>query len=237
MLSRPQNYSESVRGAQSRITEACRASGRSVDSVTLLAVSKGQSAAAIRSVAREGIEHFGENFLQESLPKIGELAGQELTWHFIGRLQANKTRPVAESFAWVHGVDRLKIAERLSDQRPFHAPPLNLCLQLNVGGEESKGGVSAVEMPALARAVAALPRVRLRGLMCMPPAESDVVRQRQWFRETRQLFDYLNEKGMGSEHGLRLDTLSMGTSADFEAAIAEGSTMVRIGTAIFGPRD
>ncbi len=231
MLSRPQNYSESVRGACSRIAEACRYAGRSVDSVTLLAVSKGQSAAAIGAVAHEGIEHFGENFLQESLPKLGELAGRELTWHFIGRMQANKTRPIAENFAWVHGVDRLKIAERLSEQRPFHAPPLNVCLQLNVGAEESKGGVSTVEMPALARAVAALPKIRLRGLMCMPPAEPDVARQRQWFRETRQLFDYLNE------HGLGLDTLSMGTSADFEAAILEGSTMVRIGTAIFGPRD
>jgi len=202
-----------------------------VDSVTLLAVSKGQSAAAIGSVAHEGIEHFGENFLQESLPKLGELAGRELTWHFIGRLQANKTRPAAENFAWVHGVDRFKIAERLSDQRPFHAPPLNICLQLNVGGESSKGGVSTVDMPALAREVSALPRLRLRGLMCMPPAETEVARQREWFRETRRLFDYLNE------HGLGLDTLSMGTSADFEAAIAEGSTMVRIGTAIFGPRD
>ena len=205
-----------------------------MDSVTLLAVSKGQSAAAIGAVAGQGIEHFGENFLQESLPKLHELTGRELTWHFIGRLQANKTRPVAENFAWVHGVDRLKIAERLSEQRPFHAPPLNVCLQLNVGGEESKGGVSAVDMPALAREVAALPRLRLRGLMCMPPAEADVARQRAWFRETRQLFDYLNEKGVGS--GVRLDTLSMGTSADFEAAIAEGSTIVRIGTAIFGPR-
>ena len=231
MLSRPQNCSESVRLAQSRIAEAARAAGRSVDSVTLLAVSKGQSSAAIDSAAGAGIEHFGENFLQESLPKLEALAGRELTWHFIGRLQANKTRPVAENFAWVHAVDRFKIAERLSAQRPFHAPPLNVCLQLHVGGEASKGGVPGAEMRALASQVTALPQLRLRGLMCMPPAESDVSRQRQWFRETRQVFDYLNE------HGLGLDTLSMGTSADFEAAIAEGSTMVRIGTAIFGARD
>jgi hypothetical protein len=230
MLSRPQNYSESVRGTLDRISEACRASGRSVDSVTLLAVSKGQSAAAIDAAASAGAEHFGENFLQESLPKIEALAGRELTWHFIGRLQANKTRPVAENFAWVHGVDRLKIAERLSAQRPFHAPPLNLCLQLNVGGEASKGGVPAVEMQTLAHAVRELPGIKLRGLMCMPPAETDVERQRSWFREARQLFDYLNE------HGLGLDTLSMGTSADFPAAIAEGATIVRVGTAIFGPR-
>jgi len=230
MLSRPQNYSESVRATVDRISEACRTAGRSVDSVTLLAVSKGQSAAAINAAASAGAENFGENFLQESLPKMLELTGRELTWHFIGRLQANKTKPVAENFQWVHGVDRLKIAERLSAQRSFHSPPLNLCLQLNVGGELSKGGVPAAEMPALAKAVRALPGRRLRGLMCMPPEESEFERQRQWFRETRQVFDYLNEQGLG------LDTLSMGTSADFAAAIAEGATIVRIGTAIFGPR-
>src|SRR5687767_6867546 len=231
MLSRPQNCSESAREAQTRIAAAARAAGRSVDSVTLLAVSKGQSAAAIDSATRAGIEHFGENFLQESLPKIEALAGRELCWHFIGRLQANKTRPVAENFAWVHSVDRLKIAERLSEQRPFHAPPLNVCLQLHVGGEASKGGVEAADLPALARAVRGLPHLRLRGLMSMPPAEEDPARQRAWFRETRQVFDYLNE------HGAGLDTLSMGTTADFEAAILEGSTLVRVGTAIFGPRE
>jgi PLP dependent protein len=230
MLSRPQNYSESIRATLGRISEACRAAGRNVDSVTLLAVSKGQGAAAIDSAARAGIENFGENFLQESLPKIESLSGRELTWHFIGRLQANKTRPVAEHFAWVHAVDRLKIAERLSAQRPFHAPALNVCLQLHVGGEASKGGVEAADMPALAKAVAALPGLKLRGLMCMPPAEAEVARQRRWFLETRQVFDYLNEHGHG------LDTLSMGTTADFESAITEGATMVRIGTALFGPR-
>jgi PLP dependent protein len=231
MLSLPQNCSESVPAAQKRIAEAARAAGRSVDSVTLLAVSKGQSSAAIDAAASAGIEHFGENFLQESLPKIEALAGRELTWHFIGRLQANKTRPVAENFAWVHAVDRFKVAERLSAQRPYHAPPLNVCLQLHVGGEASKGGVDSIEMRELARQVKELPRLRLRGLMCMPPAESEVARQRHWFRETRQVFDYLNE------HGLGLDTLSMGTTADFEAAILEGATLVRIGTAIFGPRE
>ena len=207
------------------------AASRSVDSVTLLAVSKGQSSAAIDEAASAGVENFGENFLQESLPKVEALTGRELTWHFIGRLQANKTRPVAENFAWVHAVDRLKIAERLSAQRPFHVPPLNVCLQLHVGGEASKGGVEAAEIGALAEGVRALPHLRLRGIMCMPPAEESVTRQRDWFRETRQVFDYLNERG------LHLDTLSMGTSVDFEAAIAEGSTMIRIGTAIFGPRN
>jgi pyridoxal phosphate enzyme (YggS family) len=231
MLSRPQNCSQSASVVQERIAEACRAAGRSVDSVTLLAVSKGQSAAAIDSATRAGVEHFGENFLQESLPKIAELAGRELTWHFIGRLQTNKTRPVAENFAWVHGVDRLKIADRLSAQRPYHAPALNICLQLHVGGEASKGGVEAADMRELANAVRGLPNVALRGLMCMPPAETDEARQRAWFREARQVFDYLNE------HGFGLDTLSMGTSADFPAAIAEGATVVRVGTAIFGPRN
>ena len=230
MLSLPQNCSEGVQATQTRITQACRAASRSVDSVTLLAVSKGQSSAAIDSAARAGLENFGENFLQESLPKMEELQGRELTWHFIGRLQANKTRPVAENFAWVHAVDRLKIAERLSAQRPIHVPPLNVCLQLHVGGEASKGGAEAADIAPLAIAVRDLPRIRLRGLMCMPPAETDVRRQREWFRETRQVFDYLNERG------LALDTLSMGTSADFEAAIAEGATIVRVGTAIFGPR-
>jgi pyridoxal phosphate enzyme (YggS family) len=231
MLSRPQNCSQSVGATQNRISAACRAHSRSVDSVTLLAVSKGQSSAAIDSVARAGIENFGENFLQESLPKMASLAGRELCWHFIGRLQANKTRAVAENFAWVHAVDRLKLAERLSAQRPPDAPPLNVCLQLHVGNEASKGGVGAADIGSLAAAVHTLPRIRLRGLMCMPPAESDEARQRAWFRETRQVFDDLNERGLG------MDTLSMGTSADFEAAIAEGSTIVRIGTAIFGPRD
>jgi pyridoxal phosphate enzyme (YggS family) len=230
MLSLPQICSQAVSDVQARIAVAAREAGRNVDSVTLLAVSKGQSAAAIDSAARAGIENFGENFLQECLPKIIELAGRELTWHFIGRLQANKTRTVAENFAWVHGIDRLKVAERLSTQRPYHAPPLNVCLQLHVGGEDSKGGVEAAEMRVLAQAVASLPNLRLRGLMCMPPAETSVDRQRRWFRETRQVFGYLNE------HGFALDTLSMGTSADFEAAIAEGATVVRIGTAIFGPR-
>jgi pyridoxal phosphate enzyme (YggS family) len=213
MLSRPQNCSESVQATQTRISEACLRHSRSVDSVTLLAVSKGQSSAAIDSAASAGVENFGENFLQESLPKIESLAGRELTWHFIGRLQANKTRAVAENFAWVHAVDRLKIAERLSAQRPLHLPPLNVCLQFHVGGEASKGGVEAADIAALAAAVRELPRIRLRGVMCMPPAETAVDRQRQWFGEARQVFDYLNEHGLGL------------------------ATMIRIGTAIFGPRD
>jgi pyridoxal phosphate enzyme (YggS family) len=211
--------------------EAARSAGRSVDSVTLLAVSKGQSSAAIDSAANAGLEHFGENFVQEALPKMQELTGRELTWHFIGRLQANKTRAVAENFAWVHTIDRLKIAERLSSQRPYHAPALNVCLQLHVGGEASKGGVESVAIRELANQVRTPPARGCVGSPCAcrrPKARS---RASGSGSAKRQVFDYLNEQGLG------LDTLSMGTSADFEAAIAEGATMVRIGTAIFGPRD
>jgi pyridoxal phosphate enzyme (YggS family) len=153
-----------------------------------------------------------------------------LTWHFIGRIQSNKTRPIAETFAWVHAVDRLKIAERLAEQRPYHAPPLNICLQVNVAGEGSKGGVGFAELPALATAAAALPRLKLRGLMCLPPEEEDPDRQRHWFRKLRDALEELRGRG------LALDTLSMGMSADLEAAIMEGATVVRIGTALFGLR-
>src|SRR5688572_6915205 len=165
MLSGPQNCSVALSSVRERISAATRASGRTVDSVTLLAVSKGQSSAAIAAAAAAGVRDFGENFLQESLAKLDALAASRLTWHFIGRLQANKTRPVAERFDWVHSVDRLKLAERLSAQRGFHASPLNLCLQLNVGGEASKGGVGAAEIADLARRVRDLPRLKLRGLM------------------------------------------------------------------------
>jgi PLP dependent protein len=154
----------------------------------------------------------------------------QLTWHFVGRLQSNKTRPVAEGFAWAHAVDRLKIAERLAEQRPYYAPPLNICLQVNVAGEDSKGGVGFAELPALATAVAALPRLKLRGLMCLPPEEDDPGRQRHWFSKLREALEQLNAAGLG------LDTLSMGMSGDLEAAIQEGATIVRVGTALFGPR-
>jgi len=193
-------------------------------------VSKGQSANSIRAVAEAGVRDIGESYLQEALGKIEELKDLPVTWHFIGRVQANKTRVIAGHFDWVHGVERLKIAERLSEQRPFHAPPLNVCLQVNIGGEESKGGVTVAELPALAAAVAALPRLELRGLMCIPPDEDDPTRQRMWFGAMRRALEELNVAGAG------LDTLSMGMSGDFEAAIAEGATIVRIGTALFGER-
>jgi len=224
------NLPAALAGVRERIAQAVAAAGRSAQSVTLLAVGKAQPPELLAAAARCGVSDFGESYLQEALEKMAVLHGVALTWHFIGRVQANKTRPIAASFAWVHGVDRLKVAERLSAQRPFHAPPLNVCLQVNVAGETSKGGVAPAELPALAVAVARLPRVVLRGLMCIPPEETDPARQRAWFARLRALQDDLNSRGAG------LDTLSMGMSADFEAAILEGATIVRIGTALFGAR-
>jgi pyridoxal phosphate enzyme (YggS family) len=230
MLMGPQNSLEQVRIVRNRINSAALAAMRNVDSVTLLAVSKGQPANSVRAVAAEGIRDIGESYLQEALEKIEQLRDLALTWHFIGRVQANKTRVIAATFDWVHGVDRLKIAERLSEQRPFHAPPLNVCLQVNIAGEASKGGVTPAELPALASAVAVLPRLKLRGLMCIPPDEDDPARQRMWFAAMRHALEELNASGAS------LDTLSMGMSGDFEAAILEGATLVRIGTALFGER-
>lgn len=230
MLIVPQNLPLSIRAVRDRIARATAAAGRSVDSVTLLAVSKTHPVDLIRAASQEGIEHFGESYVQEALPKIETLRGLELTWHFVGQLQGNKTKAVAESFDWVHGVDRLRIAKRLSDQRPFHAPPLNICLQVNVGEESTKGGVSPAELPELARAVAELPRLKLRGLMCLPPPEEAPERQRYWFARTAQLLRGLHVPGT------TLDTLSMGMSDSLEAAIEEGATIIRIGTALFGAR-
>ena len=215
---------------RSRMAAAAAGAGRNVDSVTLLAVSKGQPAQRVREAAAAGVTHIGESYLAEALGKMEAAGDLPLTWHFIGRLQANKTRPVAERFTWVHGLDRFRIAERLAAQRPYHAPPLNVCIQVSLAGEASKGGVAPEELPALAAAVAALPRLTLRGLMCIPPQETDPARQRQWFARLRALRDSLNTAGFA------LDTLSMGMSGDFEAAIQEGATLVRIGTALFGPR-
>ena len=230
MLRSSQNLALHLAAVRTRIAGAASSAGRSADSVTLLAVSKGQPAESIRVAASAGLTDIGESYLAEALGKMDALGDLPITWHFIGRLQANKTRHVAERFAWVHGLDRLKIAERLAAQRPFHAPALNVCLQVNLAGEESKGGVLAAEVPDLAAAVAALPRLALRGLMCIPPAESDPGRQREWFARLRALRDSLNAGG------LALDTLSMGMSGDFEAAIQEGATIIRVGTAIFGNR-
>lgn len=196
----------------------------------LLAVSKTWPAERVREAAAAGQQAFGENYVQEGVVKVEALAGLGLEWHFIGPLQSNKTRLVANSFAWVHSIDRLKIAERLSEQRDVHLPPLEVCIQVNVSGEESKSGVAPDDLPDLARAVAALPRLRLRGLMAIPEPTSDVALLRARFACLRQLRDQLNAGG------LQLDTLSMGMSDDLEAAIAEGATMVRVGKAIFGSR-
>jgi PLP dependent protein len=230
MLRVPQNWPESIDVVRDRIRRAASGCGRDVDSVTLLAVSKGHPAETIRAAATCGLEHFGESYVKEALPKIETLQGLKLTWHFVGQVQANKTRAVAEHFAWVHGVDRLRVAQRLAEQRPFHAPPLNVCLQVNLAEEATKGGVTPADLPALAEAVAALPRLSLRGLMCIPPPEESADRQRHWFAETAKLMRHLRVPGT------TLDTLSMGMSADLEVAIEEGATIVRVGTALFGPR-
>ncbi len=226
----PQNLALQVQEVRERVARAVAAAGRSAHSVTLLAVGKAQPLALLRAAADAGLTDFGESYLNEALEKVAALQDRALTWHYIGRLQANKTRPVAEAFAWVHAVDRLKVAERLSAQRPYHAPPLNVCLQVNLAGEASKGGVPPAQLAPLAAAVAALPRLTLRGLMCLPPQETDPARQRHWFAQLRALKEELNGRGA------RLDTLSMGMSDDFEAAIAEGATIVRLGTVLFGPR-
>jgi PLP dependent protein len=230
MLMSPQNLPERVNAVLKQVAQAAAAAGRSARSVTLLAVGKAQAPQTLATAARCGLTHFGESYLQEALQKIAALQELPLTWHFVGRLQTNKTRAIAENFAWVHALERLKIAQRLSSQRPFHAPPLNVCLQVNLAAEGTKGGVAPAELPALAAAVAALPRLQLRGLMCIPPEEGEPARRRAWFAQLRALRDELNAGG------LSLDTLSMGMSADFEAAIAEGATIVRVGTALFGAR-
>lgn len=204
--------------------------GRPSGAVGLVAVSKTRPAADIAAVAAAGQRRFGENYWQEAADKLPALAAFDLEWHFIGPLQANKTRSIAEQFAWVHSVDRLKIAERLSEQRPSALPPLNVCLQVNVSGEPSKHGLDEGALPAIAHAVAALPGLRLRGLMAIPAPATDFAEQRRPFARLRELQNSL----IGAE--LALDTLSMGMSDDLEAAIAEGSTLVRVGTAIFGLR-
>jgi len=218
----------------SRIASACAAAGRPVQSVTLLAVSKTFGVDAIAEAHAAGQHRFGENYVQEAIEKVAALEGlvPHPEWHLIGPLQSNKTRVVAATFDWVHTVDRLKIAERLSAQRPADVPPLSICLQVNVSGEASKSGLAPAEVGAVAHAVAVLPRLRLRGLMAIPEAvaSGDVAAQRRPFRSLRALFDRLVGEG------LALDTLSIGMSDDLEAAILEGATMVRIGSAIFGHR-
>lgn len=224
---------ENLKAVRAQMATAGRKSRRNPDSVHLLAVSKTWPAAAVREAYAAGQRDFGENYVQEGIEKIAELTDLPgLVWHFIGPLQSNKTRLVAEHFQWVHSVDRLKIAQRLSEQRDVHLPPLNVCLQVNVSGEASKSGVTPAELPALARAVAVLPHLKLRGLMGIPEPSEDADLLISRFRLLADLRDQLQ-----GESGLTLDTLSMGMSADMELAIAAGSTMVRVGTAIFGVRN
>ena len=215
---------------RARIATACQRAGRGVEEVTLLAVSKTFGADAVRAAAAAGQRAFGENYIQEGVEKIAALRDLGLMWHCIGPIQSNKTRLVAEHFDCVHTVDRLKIAERLSAQRPADRPPLNVCIQVNIDGGANKSGVAPGEALALARAVAALPQLKLRGLMSIPEIAPDFEAARAVHASARALFDQLNADGLG------LDTLSMGMSDDLEAAIAAGSTMVRVGTAIFGSR-
>ena len=219
---------------EERIAAACARAGRPRESVTLVAVSKTHPADAVREAAASGLRHFGENYLQESVEKITELASRDpvdgLVWHFIGPIQSNKTRPIAQHFQWVHTIDRDKVASRLSAQRDVFLPPLQVCIEVNVSGEASKSGVIPALLPALAEQVAVLPRLRLRGLMAIPEPTNDEALARRRFAQLRELRDDLNTRGHD------LDTLSMGMTADMEAAIAEGATLVRIGTAIFGER-
>jgi pyridoxal phosphate enzyme (YggS family) len=221
---------KNLQRVRARIDSACETGGRSPDAVTLLAVSKTQPMEAIRAAYACGQRRFGENYLQEALAKIDGLADLAIEWHFIGRIQSNKTRPIAEHFAWVHGIDDLKHARRLSEQRPDGLPPLNVCIQVNLSGEQSKGGVEPEAVDALARAMLDLPGLRLRGLMALPAPLDAYEEQRVPFRRLAQL-----QRGL-VEAGIPLDTLSMGMTDDLEAAVTEGSTLVRIGTAIFGTR-
>ena len=219
---------DNLSAISARIASAAQAAGRDPASVQLLAVSKTKPASAIREIHAAGVRDIGENYLQEALTKQQALSDLPLIWHFIGPIQSNKTKAIAEHFDWVHSVDRLKIAQRLSEQRPAGLAPLNLCLQVNVSGEDSKSGCAPADLPALAKAVAGLPNLRLRGLMAIPEPTEDRAAQEAAFARLRQLQESL---------GLGLDTLSMGMSHDLEAAIAQGATWVRIGTALFGARD
>jgi pyridoxal phosphate enzyme (YggS family) len=230
----PTTIEQTLQQVRHRVAQACAAAQRDVQTVTLLAVSKTFGTDALREAFTAGQCDFGENYVQEALAKMAALADlrAHLRWHLIGPLQSNKTRDVAEQFDWVHSIERLKVAERLAAQRPAHLPPLQLCLQVNISGEPSKSGVAPSDAALLAEAMARLPaeRVRLRGLMAVPQAEGDLAAQRRPHRALRELFEALRERG------LALDTLSMGMSADLEAAVLEGATIVRVGTAIFGAR-
>jgi hypothetical protein len=225
------SISERLQAVRTSVDDAAIRAGRDPRQVHLLAVSKAHPANAIRAAYAAGQRLFGENYLQEALNKQVELTDLVIEWHFIGPIQSNKTQPIAQHFDWVHSVDRLKIAQRLNMARPEHLPPLQICLQVNVSQEQTKSGLSMDETAELAHAVAGLPRLKLRGLMAIPAPTHDIELQRAQFRQVRETFETLQQQGM------MLDTLSIGMSDDYAAAIAEGATIVRIGSAIFGPRN
>ena len=224
------NVTQNMSGLTLRIRRACENSGRDPDSVRLLAVSKKNPAAAIRTAFAAGQIDFGENIVQEALVKQKQLRDLQIEWHFIGRIQSNKTRDIAAAFSWAHGVDRLRVAKLLNKYRQPDQPRLNICLQVALADESGKSGVKPDALVTLAGEIADLPRLRLRGLMCIPPPSADAARQRHWFARLAEMRDQLNGQGFA------LDTLSMGMSNDLEAAIAEGATLIRIGTAFFGAR-
>jgi len=224
------NIARNLNNTLLRIRAAEQKYGRAQGSARLLAVSKTHPVEAIRLAVAAGQREFGENYVQEALPKIAALEQENLIWHFIGPIQSNKTRQLAENFAWVHSLDRIKVAHRLSEARPIDMQPLNVCIQVNISGETTKSGIAPDEAASLAQEIAPLPGLRLRGLMVIPAAHKELARQRQTFKAARALFQTLQGRD------LVLDTLSMGMSEDLEAAVAEGATIVRIGTAIFGAR-
>lgn len=231
------NFAHNIKRVRQRLSNAAARAGR-IDNIALLAVSKGQGADSIRAVQQTGQRDFGENYLQEALDKIVQLQDLDICWHFIGPVQSNKTRPIAEHFAWVHSVDRLKVAQRLSDQRPAALPPLNICIQVNIDGEDSKSGVAPDAVEALAQQIVQLPRLQLRGLMAIPAPFGDDHSPNSESHDTPffHLAQLLATLRTRSPALAAMDTLSMGMSDDLEAAVAAGSTLVRVGTAIFGER-
>ena len=224
------NLHERLQQVRREVAEAERQFGREPGSIKLLAVSKTRNAGDVLALAQLGVSDFGENYVQEARAKIGQLSGHSLSWHFIGPVQSNKTRQIAECFDWVHSVDRIKVAHRLNAARPADLPPLNICIQVNVDAESTKSGIGPDEVEQLAEQILPLSGLNLRGLMALPAPTEDFAGQRHSFLRTRRLQERLTDKGY------RLDTLSMGTTGDMRAAIAEGATIIRIGTALFGPR-
>ena len=226
-----QNIAQQLENIRNKISAAEQKYQRESDSVTLVAATKTRSIAEIQEAIKHGQINFGENYLQEASSKIEALKNQKTIWHFIGPIQSNKTKLIAENFSWVETIDREKVAQRLNDQRPKNLPPLNVCIEVNLEGEKTKSGVASNEILPLAQKIAAMPSLKLRGLMSIPTPSKDFTKQRQIFHKLSDALRELNQQGFN------LDTLSMGMSDDFEAAIAEGATIVRIGSAIFGPRD